>query len=360
MKLLFSFLFLFFLSVQTQALFLIEDPNNPNMKNFDWEAFTNKEKIKEYTDLRDELFSLFGGEGFNGLRLDKIHLVRIEQELDLYKMGKKKGLSPEVIQRAEKTIALHWEDVNKIENQIKTSTGLGGSVAFTTQVIIERINEKDDYNGTWRLYRADYEIVLNMVEKRDKALYKALGSDDENYTEFITPYVEILLKKMRKTTEAYYNSLDGELDYETTRDISYGYYVDNISYDYYLEGTFKELNAISLTDIYTHSRIIYESFVKNFKNPTGRHQKELMNVLENWYKYQVLMGLTYVNAVADKDQEFYRKSIEKGIIEYHNTNYFSDHALSIPDVTKKLKEEHIITEKPTQSGNDLSFLDTSS
>ena len=346
MKLLFSFLFLFFLSFQTQALFLIEDPNNINMKNFDWEVFTNKEKIKEYTDLRDKLFSLFGGEGVNGLRLDKIHLVRIEQELDLYKMGKKRGLSSELIQRAEKTIALHWKHVNSIENQIKTSAGLRGFVATTT---MEQINEKDDYNGTWKLYEADHEIVLNMIKKRDKVLYKAL-SDDEDYAELIAPYVKKQLGRIKNTIQIYYYSLDREVDYKTTRDIVDGYII----------GTFKELNAINLTDMYIDSLEIYKSFVKSFENPTGAHQKELMNVLENWYKYQVLMGLNYLNVVTDKEQEIYKEFIEEGIIEYHNTNYFSDHALSIPDVTKKLKEQYIITEKPTQSGNDLSFLNTSS
>ena len=112
--------------------------------------------------------------------------------------------------------------------------------------------------------------------------------------------------------------------------------------------------------MYIDSLEIYESFVENFKNPVGAHQKELMNVLENWYKYQVLMGFNYLNVVTDKEQEIYKEFIEKGIIEYHNTHYFSDRALSIPDVTKKFKEQYMITEKPTQSGNDLSLLDVAS
>ena len=75
MKLLFSFVFLFFLSFQAQALFLIEDPNNPNMKNFDWQAFTNKQKIQEHIDQRNKLFNLFGGEGINGTVLGWIKYI---------------------------------------------------------------------------------------------------------------------------------------------------------------------------------------------------------------------------------------------------------------------------------------------
>ena len=341
MKLLFSFIFLFFLSFQTQAQVLIEYPIHLNMDEFDWQAFTNKENIQRDIYRRNRRFKTYGVKS-HSIDLSKIDLVQIEQELELYKRGIKTGLSSERIQLAEAVIALHRRHVNSIEYQINTYAGLGDSVDIR---IMEQINGTNEefYKETWELYKIDHEIVLNMLKKEDQNLYKALGSNDEDYAEFITSYVKRFIKKIQNTTQNYYYSLGREVDYKTTRDIVGGY----------IKGTFKELNAISITDIYMDSLEIYESFFKNFKNPVGEHQKELMNILENWYGDQVLMGLNYLNVVTDKEQEIYKEFIEEGIIEHHNTDYFSDRDLPIPDVTKKSKKQN-------HFGSDVYLLDTSS
>ena len=305
MKLLFSFVFLFFLSFQTQAIVLLDYPDKngnidqfnwkafPNKNNlqlhieyssyrmdqFDWEAFTNKENIQEHIDYRERrlvksyLFSVPGV-----FKSDKIYLIRIEQELELYKWGIKRGLSPEMIQLAEEAIALHWDDINRVENQIKAYTGLGDSVDVKA---VGKINGRAEkyHRGVWSLYEVDREIVFSMLKKEDKRLYKALASNDEIYAEFITPFVKRFLKKIKDTAEAYYNSLGGEVDYK-------------ISFEgfFYVETTFKEVNVYNLTDIYLNSVEMYNSFIENFKFPIGKHQKELMRIIEDWHAHQAFLG----------------------------------------------------------------------
>ena len=78
MKLLFSFIFLFFLSFQTQAQILIEYPIHLNMDEFDWEAFTNKENIQRDIYDRNRRFKTYGVK-INSIDLNKIDLVQIEQ-----------------------------------------------------------------------------------------------------------------------------------------------------------------------------------------------------------------------------------------------------------------------------------------
>ena len=421
MKLLFSFIFLFFLSFSTQAqgLFLIEEPNSSNMEQFDWQTFINKENIKKYIDKRNELFDRFGGGVINGIRLDKIHLVRIEQELKLYEMGIKAGLSPEMIQATKEAITLHWKNVNNTENQVKAYAGLRGSVAFTT---MEQINEKDYYNGTWKLYEADHEIVFNMVKKGDKLLYKTLGSNDEFYVKFIILDVKRPLERITNTAEAYYNSLGSELNYKTTRDTEYRY----------IKGPFKNLNVTSLTDMYLNSLKIYNSFIENFKTPIGKHQKELMRAIKDWHihiaflavkgwidsykiygvntnpvipaarlrkfyeapmevkqeiaiflrndifynkiftntddknkfraRVNALIGLHALGVATVEEENLYNQAVEQGIITPNVThaNSYAARSLPLPDVTNKAKEQNIIKKKHTHSGSDLSFLDTAS
>ena len=334
MRLLFSFVFLFFLSFQAQAQSLIEYPIHLNMDEFDWEAFTNKENIQKHIDRRNRRFKIHGAKIIT-IDLSKKDLVQIEQELELYKRGIKTGLSPEIIQLAEEAIALHRENVNSIENKINAYAGLRGFVATTT---MEQINEKDYYNGTWRLYEADHEIVLNMVKKQDKRLHKALGSNDEKYAEFITPYVKRFIKKIQNTTQNYYYSLGRDLDYKTTRDI-----VDD---GYYLEGTFKELNAINIKDIYFNSVRIYKSFVKNFENPTGIHQRELMRVIENWHKNQALMSLSYLHVATPEEKQLYIDFIGYKIIEHYHSHFSFERVSPLPDAAKS-KEQNVIKKEDT-------------
>ena len=444
MKLLFSFIFLFFLSfqAQAQALRLIEyyhntsnfdwsalteknvfqkhiEYRNHSMDQFDWEVFTNKEILQKNIDYRNEMFN----DQWAGVSIifsvDKVYLVRIEQELELYKMGIKTGLSDEIIQLAEETIALHWENLNRIENQTKSFAGLRGSIDVIAMEKVD-ITKTDFYKGTWELYTADYETVFNMVKKGDKALYKALASNDEFYVKFITPYVKKHLKKMQDTAEAYYNSLDGELNYKTSRGTNRTY----------LEGPFKNINVWNLTDMYLNSFKIKKSFVENFKTPIGKYQKELMKAIEDWhvhlaflgadsriasykvYKMNVnpnfivtklykfydapvevkekiavflrndilynekfintdvgrllrarvdaLINLNYLNVATAEEQKLYKESIEQGIIRYNSTHSFSARNLPLPDVTKKSEEQKVTEERHTHSGSDLSLLDVSS
>ena len=72
MKLLFSFVFLFFLPFQTQAQALIEYPIHLNMDEFDWQAFTNKENIQRKINDRNELFKTYG------VKIISIDLSKIE------------------------------------------------------------------------------------------------------------------------------------------------------------------------------------------------------------------------------------------------------------------------------------------
>ena len=116
-------------------------------------------------------------------------------------------------------IALHWNNINSIENQIKAYAGLGGSVTvMTTTPMVGKM--EDYYKGMRELHKGDYKVVFNMVEKKDEALYKALGSNDEVYAGFIAPYVQRYMEKMGGTAEAYWGALqsayEGKGEFKTT------------------------------------------------------------------------------------------------------------------------------------------------
>ena len=435
MKLLFSFVFLFFLSFSTQAILLTDYYNNSSnrdefdwdafpkknllqrhigyinhrINHFDWEAFANKENVQKYIDYRNQKFNNHGIGIPVGVKLDKIYLVRIEQELELYKMGIKTGLSPELIQATKEAIALHWKNLNSKESQAKAYTGLEGFIDVSIMKP-KRGTKRDYYEGIWELYRADYEIALSMVEKGDKGLYKTLGSNDEFYVKFITPYVKRFLKKIQNTAQAYYNSLAGELDYKTLRNTYYAY----LKVPYYIKGSFKDINIINLNEMYFNSLKIKNSFFENFKTPIGKHQKELIKDIESWhtnqaflgvdgwidsYNYQIntspstvaarlrkfyeapmevkkyialflrnilnneklmhtnddyfirgrshaLIGLYVLGLTTDDEEELYNEAIEQGIISHHN---FSAHAYSVDFLplpdVTKKSEEQKVTEE---------------
>ena len=374
---------------------------NYRIDQFDWEAFANKETLKKHIEHRNQTFNKHTIGIPVIFYLDKIYLVRIEQELKLYEMGIKQGLSPKLIQVAKKAIALHWENINSKENQAKAYAGLGSSVD-----VIHR-KKRRYYKGIWELYTAEYEIVLNMVNKGDKRLYKTLGSNDEFYVKFITPYVKRHLKKIQDTAETYYNSLGGELDYEIPLDRSY----------LYRETTFKSFNSTKLIDMYSDSLEVYNSFVKNFESrPIGLHQKELMRTIEDWYMHQAFLAVdgwidSYkiygINlkplAVIAQLRKFYEAPMEiKKIIALflrndilNNKELMREYLFSLEaqidaleilhslelataedtelyniakeqrhqrhqKLIKKSKEQRIIRERQTHSGSDLSFLNTAS
>ena len=313
MKLLFSFTFLLFssLSFQVQSQVLIKgSASEYDFNKFDWSSFTNK--AQEYIDFKNEIVNEIGA-GFiiSRINLDKSDLIRIEQELGLYKQGIKTGLSAEMIQAAEEAIALHWENVNKLENQIKVHAGL---VEGLVDVITPMVGKTEEYyNGAWELHKGDHNIVFNMVEKKDEALYKAFGGNDEAYAEFIAPYVERYMQKMGETAQTYYDSLGGELNYE----------VPVKSGNRKINTTFKDFNFINLMEMYLNSLEIYKCFTKNFKEPVGVNQQKLMGSIYDWHTNQALLGMnsriegyktygieTKPNAVAYSFFKFYDAPIE--------------------------------------------------
>ena len=393
MKLLFSFIVFFFssLAFQSQAQILIKYPIRSNMGQFDWSAFSDKETVRKQIRFENEIFKLLGPESIiTGLNIGKLDLVQIEQELGLYKQGIKTGLSAEMMGSAEEAIRLHWGNINNIEGQIKAQAGLAGGVEFIQMK--KTIGEPEDYyNGIWELYKGDHEIVFNMVEKKDEALYQALGGNDEAYAEFIAPYVQRYMEKMGETAQAYYDSLGGELDYEMAVQSGYGE----------IKTTFKDLNVTSLMDMYKDSVEIYKCFIKNFTDSEGGiNQQKLMESIQSWRTNQALLGadsiidayesgirtrqaavtnqlLRFYEAPEDvreriglflregvlnneefikaddrqrlgarvnaliglnsfgiatsKEQELFNKAIEEGIIRYKNPHSFSRRALPLPE-----------------------------
>ena len=317
MKLLFSFIFLLFssLSFHTQARVLIKYEVAKDMNQFDWSAFSNKENIKTQIDFEQQMFELLGPDStIIGLNIGKSDLIRLEQELELYKRGIKTGLSAEMIQAAEEAIALHWENVNNIENQIKAHAGLVEGLVDVITPATPMVGKTEEYyNGAWELHKGDHEVVFNMVEKKDEALYKAFGENDEAYAEFIAPYVQKYMQKMGETAKIYYDSLGGELDYEIPIKSGHGS----------IKATFKGLNLTNLIKIYLNSVEIYKCFTKNFKDPVGVNQQRLMNSIYDWHTNQALLGMngrieayktygieTRPNAVAMQLFKFYDAPIE--------------------------------------------------
>ena len=271
MKLIFSFVFLFFsiLSLQSKAQVLIEYEILQNMDLFDWLAFSDKEIIRSQIEHENEIFTLLGPNStIIGLNFGKSGLIRLEQELELYRRGIKTGL-PVDMREAEEAIQLHWENVNNIESQIKGHAGLaGGSVEFMP--IVPMIGKAEDYyKGMRELHKGDHEVVFNMVEKKDEALYKALGSDDEVYAGFIAPYVQRYMEKMGDTAEAYWGSLQSA---------------------YNKKGPFNTDDVARLIEMYSNSLEIYKCFNKNFKESEGMNQKELMSSIQSWHTSQALLG----------------------------------------------------------------------
>ena len=269
MKLIFPII-LFLFSHFSQAQVLIKGlPSEYDFNQFNWEEFNNK--AQEYIDFKNDIFNEIGvGFIISRINLDKLDLIRIEQELGLYKMGVKMGLSSEMVQAAEEAIALHWHNINSIENQIKAHAGLvGGSVdVITTTPMVGQT--EDYYKGMRELHKGDHEVVFNMVEKKDEALYKALGSNDEVYAGFVTPYIQRYMGKMGGTAEAYWGALQSA---------------------YEGKGEFKTTDVARLIEMYSNSLEIYKCFVKNFKAPGGVNQQELMGSIHSWHTNQALLGM---------------------------------------------------------------------
>ena len=263
MRLFVAFVFLIFssLSIESQAQGFIPGPVfEYDFNQFDWSAFSDTANVQKHIDFRNQGFHFFGANTntLDGLNLGKADLIRLEQELELYKRGIKTGLSSEEMQLAEETIQRHWENINNISAQIQGYAGLGA---------VEK-RSIENHMGAWELYKGDHKVLFNMVEKTDQNLYNLLGNNDEAYAELILPQVEKYTKQMGKITQSYYDSLWSA---DQNQDLS----VKNMDH---------------LIDTYSNSLQIYNCFKKNFKNPVGTHQIALMNTIESWYGQQSALG----------------------------------------------------------------------
>ena len=265
----FVFLIFSFLCFQAQAQGFIPGPNlEYDFNQFDWQAFSDKENVQKYIDFRRGTLEVVPARITNVLNLGKADLIRLEQELELYKRGIKTGLSSEEIQLAEEAIQRHWENINNISVQIQGYAELGAveKIRIPLKKKIESI--EDFHMGAWELYKGDHKVLFNMVEKTDQNLYNLLGNNDEAYAELILPQVEKYTKQMGKITQSYYDSLWSATQ---NQDLS-------------------DKNMDHLIDTYSSSLQIYNCFKKNFKNPVKTHQIALMNTIESWYGQQSALG----------------------------------------------------------------------
>ena len=303
MKKLFFFIVFFFSlsSVPSQAV-LIEYPINLNMDQFDWQTFSNKENVQEYIDFRNETFREIGADFIiSGLNLDKLDLVRLEQELALYRRGIKTGLSESDIAMAEEAIRIHWESVSGIESQMRFWAGLGGSdEGLTTKAIIPA-GKSDYYNEVWELYKGDQELIFNMVEKKDKALYEALGGSDEVYAAFIVPYVERYAGKIGGLAQEYSNSLESA---------------------YKGKEEFSAVNVMHLIEMYSDSLKIHNCFKENFKGwSVGEQQRGLEGAIKDWHTIQGIFGMnsfveTYKNYKKEYGSSFEADSVAANLFKF--------------------------------------------
>ena len=247
-------------------------PKNYDFNKFDWQTFSDPVNVEEYIASTRDDFRLSGSHISWELNFDKEDLVRIEQELDLYKKGIKLGLSEVKIDMAEEAIRKHWENIEEIEEQILVYAGLKkADREFRTQVMYNRRKDVRGFNeGLLELYEGDHEVLFDLVEKTDENLYqKVLKGDDEAYAQLILPQVEKYTEKMNTMAEAYYNSI-------------LSLHQEQAPLDKKKVANFLTVSEGSLT--------IYNCFLKNFENPTGEYQKKLKSVIENWYEEQSYLG----------------------------------------------------------------------
>ena len=85
------------------------------MDQFNWSDFINEKNIQKHIDFRNQRFNLYGAKinALTGLNIAKIQLLRIEQELDLYRQEIKTGLHVD-IGEAERAIQSHWSNISLV------------------------------------------------------------------------------------------------------------------------------------------------------------------------------------------------------------------------------------------------------
>jgi len=276
---LFSLLF-YFISFPSQAQVLMKYQVYQNMDQFDWLGFVNEENVRKHVDFTNQAFQDLGGQFIiTRLKLDKLQLLRIEQELELYREGIKEGLSSDEIKLAKRTIDRHWNNIMNIERQIQAQAGfrvsmekVGYSVGTPTRV--DRHLEKSEvatYRDTVRvLYEGDYEVLLSIVEKENQNLYSSLAYNDEFFATLVLPQVEQYITKMGDIASFYHNAL--------------------LSLDQGIVSEFDEDTIDTLMRIYYNSLEVYKCFLENFPNPVGESQERLKQIIESWYERQGVWG----------------------------------------------------------------------
>ena len=333
MKLFFSlfFLFFYFLPFQSQAQVLMNRQVYQNMDQFNWLDFTHEENIQKHINFRNQRFNSYGAEinTITGLNIAKLQLLRIEQELGLYKTGIKTGLSSEVM-TVEEAIRSHWDNIINIEQQIQAQAGfvivapesvieaplLDESVAgiyplglrfgpavnqpnwgVTSELELDQLNpgvtselELNQLNsgvtsepavrlrpwtvayrsGVKELYKGDHKVLFNIVEKKDRNLYNSLGQNDELFAQFALPQVERYVQKIEKIAGTFHSALSS-LDQNSASEL----YRDVVN---------------TLFFMHRDSLEIYNFFLKNFPNLVGENQQKLKRVIEGWYGNQNKWG----------------------------------------------------------------------
>ena len=269
------FLFLL-LSFQVQAQVLIE--YNQDIDIPYWQNFISEEHTQNLINYRNKKLSFYGSNlsTTDTLNIAKSDLVRLEQELGLYKQDIKSGLFMVEIDKAEEVINRHWENIRNIEEQFQFRAGLKTPTDEDEliRMVRQAAENVEGFNqGMWELYNKDHQILFDLVEKTDENLYKnVLSGDDEAYAQLILPQVKKYTAKTNAMAKAYYDSLLSTYEAQTP---------------------FHEMKDIRIADllgISDNSLIIYECFLKNFQNPTGEYQKKLKQAIETWYGQQSEWG----------------------------------------------------------------------
>ena len=281
MKLFFSLFFLFFSfsPFQSQGQVLMDYQVYQNMDQFDWLDFINEENIQEHINFRNQRFNLHAvNNTITGLNIAKLQLLRIEQELGLYRQRIKTGL-PVDIRDAEGAIQSHLNNIINIEQKIQAQAGFrdtimeSGVFAATPELtgrLLESTGITDYRNGVKELYKGDHDVMFNIVEKKDQNLYNLLGQNDELFAEFALPQVEKYTTKMENTAGAFYSALSS-LDQNSTTGLDR----DTVN---------------TLIFMFDDSLEIYNCFLKNFPNPEGESQQELKRIIEDWHEQQSEWG----------------------------------------------------------------------
>ena len=205
-------------------------------------------------------------------------------------------------QQAEEAIRLHWENVRNIEGQIRGYAGLEAMKGEKIVIPMQGMGAIEDYRKrVWELYKGDHEIVFNMVEKKDKALYEAFGGNDEAYAGFISPYVERYTAKMGGLAEEYSNSL-------------------GLAYEGKVE--FDAVNVMRLIEMYSDSLEIHNCFKENFTGwAGGTRQRSLEGAIKAWHTQQGLLGMdsfveTYKNYKKEYGSSFKIGSVAGNLFKF--------------------------------------------